>query len=75
MDKTIRDGWFKLESEKIKKQSAIRRYRIERSASEELIRHYQHVEDELDKYENPKHGYIDQKIYNDLLEKHKILQE
>ena len=50
MNDMILRSWERLKDEKLKKQSAIRRYRIVRSASQEMVAHYQKTEDQLTAY-------------------------
>jgi hypothetical protein len=50
MDDMVLRSWEMIGDEKLKKESAIRRYRIARSASQELVTHYQAVEDKLSAY-------------------------
>ena len=66
MNEMILRSWEKIKDEKLKKESAIRRYRIVRSASEELVTHYQKVEHELAAYKCKQTGWIQRKKYNEL---------
>ena len=59
MNEMILRSWERLGDEKLKKQSAIRRYRIVRSASQELVTHYKKVEDELAAYKCEENGWIE----------------
>lgn len=66
MNQLILKTWERLGDEKLKKESAIRKYRIERSASQELVKHYAETEDELAAYQCPRNGWIERAKYNDL---------
>ena len=67
MNDIILTAWDKLKGEKDKKRNAIKRFRIERSVSQELDVRYREVEHELAYYKCEQNGWIERKKYNELL--------
>ena len=66
MNDIILSAWDKLKTEKHKKQNAIKRFRIERSVSQELDVRYRKVEHELAHYKCEQNGWIERRKYNEL---------
>ena len=59
MDGLIKTSWNRLKEEKDKKREAIRRYRISRSASIELEKHYYGLKKELSVFKCKETGWIE----------------
>ena len=59
MNDMILRSWKMQEEQKRKKQNAIRRFRIERSASQELATRYNKIEHELAEYKCEQNGWVE----------------
>ena len=63
MDGVIKQSWANLKEEQKKKRDAQKELRIERSSSQELVKHYTGVEKELAYYKSSETGMIERKAY------------
>ena len=75
MDDMIKDAWRELKEEQKVKRYAQKELRDERSASQELVRHYSAVEQELSAFRSNREGYIKRQEYNTLEKKYEKLKE
>ena len=73
MDGVIKESWARLKEAQQKKRSAQRELRIERSSSQELVKHYTGLEKELAYYKSDKTGFIERKAYLEIVEQLKDL--
>ena len=73
MDVMIKDAWLELKEEQKVKRYAQKELRDERSASQELVKHYSTVEQELSAFKSNREGYIKRQEYNALEIKHQKL--
>ena len=76
MDAMVKDAWFELKEEQKAKRYAQKELRDERSASQELVRHYSKAEAEISAFRSNKEGYVKRRDFNDIEQKYnKLLEE
>ena len=64
MDAMVKDAWRELKEEQKIKRYAQKELRDERSASQELVKHYSQAEAELSAFKSNRDGYIKRQDYN-----------
>jgi hypothetical protein len=75
MDVMIKDAWREIKEEQKVKRYAQRELRDERSASQELVKHYSGIQNELNAFKSNRDGYIKRQEYNLLEQKYEKLQK
>ena len=75
MDDMVKNAWLELKEEQKVKRYAQKELRDERSASQELVKHYSTVEQEHSAVRSNREGYIKRQEYNTLEKKHEKLKE